>query len=131
MLKPPVDSGRCVLFSAVFVLASIAVAPSFAQPGNNSPGQFGDRQVGNWGDPGQGHFGNPAVGDFDKAQIIEPPPGAKPLGRVQIGKSAQASPYVSLPAPTDAAPAEVDAKPVASPKKKPAKKRAVKQKTSE
>jgi len=74
-----------------------------AQPGDNSPNQFGDRQSGQWGDPGQGYFGNPAVGEFDRSQIKEPPPGTRPLGRVSNGK-APVSPYISLPAPRDAAP---------------------------
>lgn len=104
MLVPAVNSAsrrRAVLLAALM----LGVLPEcFAQPGNNSPSQFGDRQTGHWGDPGTGYFGNPATGNFDNSVVREPAPGTKPLGRVSKGgKPSEPSPYISLPAPKDAA----------------------------
>lgn len=103
MLVPAVNSASCRR-AALFVALMIGAAPlCFAQPGNNSPDQFGDRQIGHWGDPGTGYFGNPAVGNFDNSVVREPSPGTKPMGKVNGGKPNEPSPYVSLPAPKDAA----------------------------
>lgn len=100
-------SKRSGLTSCTALVLSLLASSSaaLAQPGNNSPNQFGDRQSGQWGDPGQGYFGNPAAGEFDRSQLKPPPPGARPLGRVSNGK-APISPYISLPPPADAAPEE-------------------------
>ena len=125
MNKKPVNSISCLRYPALLVLTMGLATPIHAQPGNNSPNQFGDRQNGQWGDPGQGHFGNPAAGDFDKSQVVAPQPGAKPLGRVYNGKPREGSPYISLPAPTDAAPEQTA---IPAETKKPAKKRAKKKK---
>lgn len=127
MGKSAVGSASYGRLSAVFLLAIAGMSAAVAQPADNSPNQFGDRQSGQWGDPGLGHFGNPAAGDFDKSQIRPPPPGARPLGKVYSGKPPEGSPYISLPAPTDAAPASTAA-PAAAENKKPAKKRASKKK---
>mgnify|MGYP001030138316 FL=1 len=113
-------SGFTTRVVAALLLLSVAGAAG-AQPGNNSPNQFGDRQSGQWGDPGQGYFGNPSVGEFDRSQLKEPPPGTRPLGRVSNGK-APISPYISLPPPADAAP-EVPAADKTPKTKQPAKKK--------
>lgn len=120
MRKPPVVSKSCSRWTAALLLALGTVSAAVAQPANNSSNQFGDRQAGHWGDPGNGYFGNPAIGDFDKSLVREPPPGARPLGRVSSGKQANSAPYITLPAPTDAV------EPESAPKKQPAKKRAAK-----
>ncbi|WP_148044746.1 hypothetical protein [Stagnimonas aquatica] len=88
-----------------------------AQPGSAPPERYGDRQSGRFGDPGQGYFGNPGAGDFDKNGVKLPPVGAQPMGKVYASGAAAPAPYISLPAPVDAA-APVEAK------KKPATKRA-------
>lgn len=88
-----------------------------AQPNYVSPDQYGDRQSGRFGDPGQGYFGNPGAGDFDKNGVKLPPVGAQPMGKVYGAGAATPAPYISLPAPVDAA-APVEAK------KKPASPRA-------
>ena len=113
-------SGFTTRVAAALLLLGLAGAAG-AQPGNNSPNQFGDRQSGQWGDPGQGYFGNPSVGEFDRSQLKEPPPGTRPLGRVSNGK-APISPYISLPPPADAAP-EVPATDKTPKAKQPAKKK--------
>lgn len=119
-MSPRSHSGFKVRVAAALLSLGFATAVG-AQPGNNSPNQFGDRQSGQWGDPGQGYFGNPAVGDFDRSQIKEPPPGTRPLGRVSNGKT-PVSPYISLPTPPDAAP-EVPATEKPAKTKQPAKKK--------
>ena len=103
MLVPAVKSGLRRRVALLVGLLIALVPMSFAQPGNNSPDQYGDRQTGHWGDPGTGHFGNPAVGNFDNSLVREPAPGTKPLGRVSGRKLVEGSPYVSLPAPVEAA----------------------------
>ena len=130
MGKSAMIRGRHASAAAVLLMAFAASGAALAQPGNNSPEQFGDRQTGQWGDPGAGHFGNPAVGNFDQSQMREPPSGTKALGRVYEGKRPEASPYLTLPTPADAAkpvaepaaPAKASKKPVKSGKKKPARK---------
>ena len=104
MLVPAVNSASCRRALLLAVLL-VGLAPEcFAQPSNNSPDQFGDRQAGHWGDPGTGYFGNPAVGNFDNSVVREPAPGTKPMGKVSNGgRPSEPSPYVSLPAPNDAA----------------------------
>lgn len=116
-MRKPLPPTTALAF-ALALVAGIAAA----QPGSNAPEQFGDRQSGRFGDPAQGHFGNPAVGDFDKSKLKEPPPGARPLGRVSRGKPSDNPPYVTLPTPADAA-APTEDKPVAK------KKRLTKKKT--
>ncbi|MDO9451994.1 MAG: hypothetical protein Q7J29_03950 [Stagnimonas sp.] len=118
MNKPPFVSKSYMRWTAALVVALGAVSAVVAQPANNSANQFGDRQTGHWGDPANGYFGNPAIGDFDKSMVREPPPGARPLGRVSGGKKTDGAPYITLPAPTDAV------EPESAPKKQPAKKRA-------
>jgi len=120
-------SGRYRRLTAALLLTVAGSSSVLAQPGNNSPNQFGDRQAGQWGDPGAGHFGNPAAGDFDKAQIRQPPPGARALGKVYAGKPPESSPYISLPEPIDAG----SVAPPAAETKKPAKKRASRKKSAE
>lgn len=116
----PVSAVNSASRLRTMVLAALmigAASQCLAQPGNNSPNQFGDRQTGHWGDPGTGHFGNPAAGNFDNSVVREPAPGTKPMGKVSNGgKPSEPSPYISLPAPKDAA-----AEPAASGKATPAK----------
>ena len=119
MTRPSIHARPLLVLTVTGWLMVAFIAPAAAQPGSNSPNQFGDRQAGQWGDPGKGYFGNPTTGEFDKKQIKPPPPGARPLGRVYSGKTPEPSPYVTLPAPVDATPA-------AAPTKKPAKQRASK-----
>ena len=115
---------------ALIALSAGMASPCFAQPGNNSPNQFGDRQAGHWGDPGTGHFGNPAIGNFDNSVVREPAAGTRPLGKVTNGKPNDASPYISLPAPKDAAAEPVAASKAATPAKPAKKKSATKKKAA-
>lgn len=85
-----------------------------AQPGSAPPERFGDRQSGRFGDPGQGYFGNPGAGDFDKNGVKLPPVGAQPMGKVYSAGSVSPAPYISLPAPVDAAAAPAKKKPAAA-----------------
>ncbi|MES2883472.1 MAG: hypothetical protein V4709_01605 [Pseudomonadota bacterium] len=127
MLVPAVNSAlrrRTELLAALM----IGLVPQcFAQAGYDSLNQFGDRQIGHWGDPGSGYFGNPAVGNFDNSVLREPAPGTKPMGKVNSGKPVEPSPYVSLPAPKDAAPQPAGGSKAATvkpaKKKSPAKKK--------
>ncbi|MES2682549.1 MAG: hypothetical protein V4650_03450 [Pseudomonadota bacterium] len=120
MGKPAMISVGRTSAAATLLLALAASGAVLAQPGNNSPEQFGDRQTGQWGDPGAGTFGNPAAGNFDQSQMREPPPGTKALGRVSDGKRPEASPYLTLPTPADAA-TPVEPAPAAAATKKPVK----------
>lgn len=124
-MPSPSRSGFKVCAAAAALLGLGFAATVSAQPGNNSPNQFGDRQSGQWGDPGQGYFGNPSVGEFDRSQMKEPPPGTRPLGRVSNGK-APISPYISLPPPADAAPEVLPTEKEAKAKQPAKKKRAAK-----
>ena len=114
--------------SALLLLGLMAVGSgtALAQPAGAAPEQFGDRQIGRFGDPTQGHFGNPAKGNFDVDIIKAPAPGTRPLGRVYQKKPVETPPYVSLPTPKDAAPADASAKTApeaAKPRAKPAAKK--------
>lgn len=120
-MKPFVLNAAAVVAALLLTTSGIAQA----QPRDNSANQFGDRQAGHWGDPGQGQFGNPASGSFDSSTLREPPPGTRALGRVYNGRLAstgELSPYISLPAPSDAPPVSPSAKPASKAKKPAAKK---------
>jgi hypothetical protein len=77
------------------------------------PPQYGDRQAGSFGDIDQGHFGDASVGNFiEKDGYSRAQEGqvksvdAVPTGHASMFRKPQAqpdSPYVSLPAPADAA----------------------------
>jgi hypothetical protein len=111
------------LRSTFLGLLFCGMSAASAQPADSSGNRFGDRQAGHWGDPGQGHFGNPAAGNFDNDRVLEPAPGTRALGTVYTGKAPQASPYISLTAPVDAAPETKEPKKVVKkPGAKPAKK---------
>jgi hypothetical protein len=115
------------LFIGIALSLGLFAASAVAQPGNSSPDQYGDRQSGSFGDPGRGSFGNPAAGEFDKARILEPAAGTRPMGRVHRGEAPEAPPYITLPTPSDASAAPASELPATkhqpASKSKPKKKR--------
>lgn len=111
---PNLTKPRLLPRAAGFAALLLALGAQ-AQPGSAPPERYGDRQSGRFGDPGQGYFGNPGAGDFDKNGVKLPPVGAQPMGKVYSAGAVAPAPYISLPAPVDAAaPVEAKKKPAAA-----------------
>lgn len=103
---------NCIAPVALAALA-LAIFTGTASAQATSAPQYGDRQAGSFGDIDQGHFGDAAVGNFiEKQGYSRAQEGqvksvdAVPTGRPSMFRKPQVqpgSPYVSLPAPADAA----------------------------
>ena len=102
-----------VCLYAVLLAATACATPACADD-VSAPARWGDRQAGSFGDIDQGHFGDASVGNFiEKDGFPRAQEGqvksvdAVPTGHASMFRKPQAqpdAPYVSLPAPADAAP---------------------------